>query len=90
MSQTHTIVVRFPAGIVPRYSAATEFQGGQVVAVDFDGNRLHVCQQLEEALEACLELIDTISPLEGDVVRKTRAALELARSAPAKARGDSS
>ena len=54
MSQTHTIVVRFPEGIVPRYSAATEFQGGQVVAIDFDGNRLTVAQELEEALEEML------------------------------------
>lgn len=55
MSQTHTIVVRFPEGIVPRYRAATEFQGGHVVAIDFDGNRLTVAQELEEALEAMLE-----------------------------------
>jgi len=79
MSQTHTIVVRFPAGIVPRYSAETEFQGGQVVAVDFDGNRLHACQELEEALDECLDLIETISPIEGDITRKARAVLAKAR-----------
>ena len=67
MSQTHTIVVRFPEGIVPRYSAATEFQGGQVVAVAFDGNRLDVCQELEEALENLrAECADTEAALGAD------------------------
>ncbi len=67
MSQTHTIVVRFPEGIDPRYSAATEFQGGQVVAVDFDGNRLDVCQDLEEALENLrAECADTEAALAAD------------------------
>ena len=56
----HTIVVRFPEDAQPSYSAATEFQGGQVVAVDFDGNRLKVAQELEEALEGILsELADS-------------------------------
>lgn len=50
----HTIVVRFPEGVQPSYSAATEFQGGQVVAVDFDGNRLRIEQELQEALEELL------------------------------------
>lgn len=55
MSQTHTIVVRFTEGIVPRYSAATEFQGGRLVAVAFDGNRLDVEEALHKALELMLE-----------------------------------
>lgn len=83
MSQTHTIVVRFSAGIVPRYSAATEFQGGQVVAVDFDGNRLHVCQQMEEALEG-IERIAEDGNATGHnmmvIAEKARAALEVAQS----------
>ncbi len=79
MQHTHTLVVRYPEGEWPAYSAGTTINGGELVAVDFDGNRLHVCQELEEALEECLELIDTISPLEGDVVRKARSALELAQ-----------
>ncbi|MAP35683.1 MAG: hypothetical protein CME75_07920 [Halomonas sp.] len=54
----HTIVVRFPEGATPSYSAATEFQGGQVVAVDFDGNRLRHEQELQEALEELLEELD--------------------------------
>jgi hypothetical protein len=54
MSQTHTIVVAFPEGVVPRYSAATEFQGGRVVAVNFGGDQLSVVQELEEALEVML------------------------------------
>ena len=32
-------------------------------------------QRLREALDSCLELIETISPFEGDTVRKARAAL---------------
>lgn len=32
-------------------------------------------ERLREALESCLELIETISPFEGDTVRKARAAL---------------
>ncbi len=82
MSQTHTIVVRFPEGIVPRYSAATEFQGGQVVAVDFDGNRLHVCQELEEALEELLSITSShlhMPSRKRAAEAKARAALELAQ-----------
>ncbi|WP_417329199.1 hypothetical protein [Halomonas cupida] len=52
MSQTHTIVVRFPEGIVPRYSASTQFQGGDVVAVSFAGNRMDIADELYEALAA--------------------------------------
>lgn len=54
----HTIVVRFPEGVQPSYSAATEFQGGQVVAVDFDGNRLRIEQELQEALSELLEALE--------------------------------
>lgn len=60
----HTIVVRFPKGVQPSYSVATEFQGGAVVAVDFDGNRLEVAQKLEEALEELLRELDA-SDLDG-------------------------
>mgnify|MGYP000312102828 CR=1 FL=1 len=79
MSETHTIVVRFPEELNPRYSAATAFYGGQVVAVSFDGNRLAVADELEEALDACLDLLEAISPVEGDTTRKARAALARAR-----------
>jgi hypothetical protein len=51
MIHTHTIVVRYPEGEWPAYRADTKINGGELVAVDFDGNRLHVCQHLEEALE---------------------------------------
>lgn len=79
MSQEHTIVVRFEYGIVPRYSAATEFQGGQVVAVNFDGNRLSVSDELEEALEGLLSSL-SFDDEEGlfehaEPVMKARAAL---------------
>jgi len=82
MSQTHTIVVRFPEGIVPRYSAATEFQGGQVVAVDFDGNRLAIAQELEEVLDKLLHQL-SINDDEGlfehaDLVVQARDVLERA------------
>ena len=79
MSQTHTIVVRFPAGIVPRYSAATEFQGGQVVAVDFGGNRLRIAQELEEALEELIEVGEYVWDY-------NRPCLVIARAALAKAK----
>jgi len=82
MSQEHTIVVRFADGVVPRYSAETEFQGGQVVAVDFDGNRLRIAQDLEEALGAMLRLHDLSDSPDGDVTAMAYAAL-------AKARGES-
>ncbi len=78
MSETHTIVVRFPEGVTPRYSAATEFQGGQVVAVDFDGNRLTVAQELEDALEALLALCEG-EPKEPDEVISARTALAKAK-----------
>ena len=38
-------------------------------------------QRLREALDSCLELIETISPFEGDTVRKARAALSAQQSA---------
>ncbi|MGO2242101.1 MAG: hypothetical protein ACTH5D_10135 [Halomonas sp.] len=58
----HTIVVRFPEGVQPSYSAATEFQGGQVVAVCFDGNQLEIVDQMEEALEGLLEIVSGLQP----------------------------
>ena len=81
MGQTHTIAVRFPEGVVPRYSAATEFQGGQVVAVDFDGNRLTVAEELEETLAFIADLADG-SPQSHNmqlIARKAKAALTKAR-----------
>lgn len=87
MSQTHTIVARFPDGVTPRYSASTEFQGGQVVAVDFDGNRLHVCQELEEALD---RMVTHFGPMEWCDTEDGRQVVELAIAALAKARGEQS
>lgn len=92
MSQVHTIVVRFADGVVPRYSAATEFQGGQVVAVDFDGNRLRIAQELEEALDelvAIQECCDETGYVDGEGFVDVDASLEKARTALAKARGES-
>lgn len=54
----HTIVVRFPEGVQPSYTVSTKFQGGQVMAVDFDGNRLRIENELQEALEELLEALD--------------------------------
>jgi len=81
----HTIVVRFPEGAQPSYSVATEFQGGSVVAVDFDGNRLRHEQELQEALEELLDALDD-SDLDGltmhaePVVRATNALAEAKKS----------
>lgn len=58
----HTIVVRFPEGVQPSYSAATEFQSGSVVAVCFDGNQLDIADELEEALEGLLEIVSGLQP----------------------------
>uniref|UniRef100_UPI00301D253E hypothetical protein n=1 Tax=Staphylococcus aureus TaxID=1280 RepID=UPI00301D253E len=80
MSQTHTIVVRFPEGIVPRYSAATEFQGGQVAAIDFGGNRLQIEQELAFALEqAVTSMLDSGYSTSSVAVRAAQLALEKAR-----------
>ncbi len=81
----HTIVVRFPEGATPSYSAATEFQGGQVVAVDFDGNRLRIEQELQEALEELLRELAN-SDLDGLTMHaepfvRARNALEEAQTA---------
>ena len=38
MSETHTIVIKFPEGQSPAYSAGTQILGGKVVAVDFSGD----------------------------------------------------
>lgn len=75
----HTIVVRFPEGVTPAYSAATEFQGGQVVAVDFSGNRLAVEQELEEVIEELLEAVGELSPEAEQIVANARAALDRAK-----------
>jgi hypothetical protein len=82
MSDTHTIVVRFPAGIVPQYSAATEFQGGQVTAVNFGGDQLAVAQELEEALEEIMRWWDGDDGIDEQFIA--------ARHALAKARGEQS
>ena len=50
MSIEHTIVVRYEEGS-PFYHANMKFEGGDVVAVDFCGNRLRVEEELLEALE---------------------------------------
>lgn len=82
MSVEHTIVVKFEDGAeLPAYSATTQFMGGRVVAVNFHGNRLEVADELLEALEQSLRLIELISPFEGDVTRKARAAIAKAGGA---------
>lgn len=86
MSQEHTIVVRFADGVVPRYSAVTEFQGGQVVAVDFDGNRLRIAQELEEALNLALEYWQD---RQQRYKNRSPVWVQVARAALAKARGES-
>ncbi|WIX34933.1 hypothetical protein QO259_09940 [Salinicola sp. JS01] len=53
----HTIVVRYPEDADPSYPAGMKFQDGSVVAIDFDGNRLALCQELEEATQ---ELLDAL------------------------------
>jgi len=75
----HTIVVRFPEGVNPAYNAATEFQGGQVVAVDFSGNRLRIEQELTEALDqAVTSMLDSGYSHDSVVVRAAMEALEKA------------
>ena len=83
MSETHTIVVRFPEGLNPRYSAAAEFFGGQVVAVSFDGNRMAVADELEKALEGLMDLESRAR------VMPAGPEWDAARAALAKARGES-
>ncbi|SDO71194.1 hypothetical protein SAMN04487957_11091 [Halomonas shengliensis] len=82
MIHTHTLVVRYPEGEWPAYRADTKINGGELVAVDFDGNRLRVCQQLEEALES-IERIAVDGSATGHnrmvIAEKARAALELAQ-----------
>ena len=68
----HTIVVRFPEGVQPSYSVATKFQGGQVVAVDFDGNQLEIADQMEEALEGLLGIVGGLSPEDEQLVANAR------------------
>ena len=80
----HTIVVRFPEGAAPAYSAATEFQGGQVVAVAFDGNRLTIEQELQDALDA---LLDQLSDSDDEGLLEHSAAVMQARAALDKAQG---
>jgi len=82
MSQTHTIVVRYPEGARPEYCAQCQFQGGRVVAVDFDGNRLAIAQELEEVLDKLLHQL-SINDDEGlfehaDLVVQARDVLERA------------
>lgn len=54
----HTIVVRFPEDVSPSYHCGMEALGGQIVAVDFGGNRLQVAEELQSALEACLAFLE--------------------------------
>jgi len=68
----HTIVVRFPEGATPTCSAGTEFQGGSVVAVHFDGNQLEVADEMEEALEGMLSIVGGVSPEEEQLVANAR------------------
>jgi|GEM_PF-2804067 len=75
----HTIVVRFAEGANPSYGANTEFQGGQVVAVDFDGNRLRVEQELADALDqAVTSMLDSGYSEDSVVVRASMEALKKA------------
>lgn len=82
MIHTHTLVVRYPEGEWPAYRADTQINGGELVAVDFDGNRLHVCQQLEEALQK-IEWVAESGNATGHnmkvIAEKARAAIELAQ-----------
>ena len=76
----HTIVVRYDEAAEPSYSVATEFLGGQVVAVDFDGNRLAVEQELIEALDqAVTSMLDSGYSKSSAVVRAAIQALEKAK-----------
>ncbi|MDC8804240.1 hypothetical protein PRZ61_12390 [Halomonas pacifica] len=68
----HTLVVRFPEGESPVYSAGTKFQGGSVVAVCFDGNQLEVADEMEEALEGLLSIVDGVGPEEEQLVANAR------------------
>jgi hypothetical protein len=73
----HTIVVRFPEGVSPRYRSGMEVLGGTVVAVDFGGNRLDVATELQEVLEEILAdgvHCDVVPHLQ----RKARAAIDKA------------
>ena len=83
MQHTHTLVVRYPEGECPGYSADTKVNGGELVAVDFDGNRLHVCQELEEALD---RMVTQFGPIDWCDTEDAREAVELAIAALAKAR----
>lgn len=80
MSQTHTIVVQFPDGMSPEYSPATEIQGGRLVAVSFDGNRLTIEQELEEALRELVFLCEQELADPEDVTEMSRARAALARA----------
>lgn len=56
-AEEHTIVVRYEEE-PPRYHASMKFEGGDVVAVDFCGNRLRVEAELLDALTALLDALD--------------------------------
>lgn len=51
MAEIHTLVVHYPDGKAPAYSADTDILGGRIHAIDLDGNRL----RFEEAMLTLLE-----------------------------------
>lgn len=75
--EAHTLVVEFD-GPAPTYAAGDTVMGGRLVAVDFDGNRLAVAEQMLEALQAVLADVQDIendSYLSLGVGRKVQAAI---------------
>jgi len=77
MSVEHTIVVRYE-GQLPRYHASMKFEGGEIVALAFDGNRLNAEEVLTEALENLLELAECaiFNPDAFEEIKAARAALD--------------
>lgn len=90
MSEQHTIVVEFADGHTPTYSAKTEVLGGRVVAVDFDGNRLAVAEELLQALQDLLFRyeFDGVPNDSVQFVQRARAAIAKATDAPSRSEAD--
>lgn len=63
----HTLVVEFD-GPTPTYAAGDRVLGGRLVAVDFDGDRLAVAEELLEALQAVVRVADRAT-VEFDMAR---------------------